>query len=142
MSGEKAGKLFLLKVEDTPAGSGTYTTVGGLRSTSMTRGAEAIDATNHGSNQNKELLNNAGIKSMSISGSGIATTSETLQDIEDAFENQELTRFQIIDNETGGRKYTALFKITSFERAGDYNNEQTYSISLESSGAVTTEVVA
>lgn len=131
----KGGKDFLLKVEDAPAGSGTYTTLGGLRSTSFTKSAEAIDATNHGSNQNSEILNNAGIKKMSISGSGIFTSDASLGQIEDAHDNQTLTRFQVIDVDSG-RTYIGLFKITSFERSGDYNNEQAYSISLESSGSV------
>lgn len=133
--GAKGGKDYLLKVEDTP-GSGTFTTIGGLRSTSATRNAEAIDATNHGSNQNKELLNGAGIRSMSVSGSGIFTDDANLEAIEDAHEAQLLTRFQVIDTDNG-KSYTALFKIVSFERSGDYNNEQAYSISLESSGAIT-----
>lgn len=131
----KGGKDFLLKVEDTH-GSGTYTTVAGLRSTSFTKNAEAIDATNHGSNQNKEILDGAGIKSVSISGSGIFDTGATLDRVEDAHDAQTLTRFQVVDADAG-KTYTALFKITSFERSGDYNNEQAYSIALESSGAVT-----
>jgi len=134
MSG-KGGKDFLLKVEDT-AGSGTYTTLGGLRSKGFTRSAEAIDATEHGSNQAKELLNNAGIKSMSISGSGIYQNAVTLTRVEDAFETQTLTSFRIVDDDAG-RIYTALWKIVSIERGGEYNAEQTYSISLESSGVVT-----
>lgn len=137
----KGGKLWLLKVEDSPAGSGTYTTVGGLRETSLSMSAEAIDATNHGSNQNKEILDTAGIKSMALSGSGIFTDAQNLEDIEDNYHSQTLTRFQCIDNETGGRTYTGLYKITSFERTGGYNNEQTYSLSLESSGSITTGTV-
>lgn len=132
----KGGKDFLLKVEDS-AGAGTYTTLGGLRSTSVTRNAEAIDSTNHGSNQNREILDGAGIRSLSISGSGIFTTDANLAVIEDAHEAQTLTRFQVIDVDSG-RTYTALFKIVTFERSGDYNNEQAYSISLESSGSITT----
>ena len=131
----KGGKDFLLKVEDS-AGAGTYTTLGGLRSTSVTRNAEAIDATNHVSNQNREILDGAGIRSMSISGSGIFTTDANLGLVEDAHETQALTRFQVIDVDAG-RTYTALFKIVTFERSGDYNNEQAYSISLESSGSIT-----
>lgn len=131
-----AGKDLLLKVEDTH-GAGTYTTVGGLRSKNFSWSAEAIDATNHGSNQNKELLDGAGIMAMSISGSGIFTDSATLTRIITAFQSQTLTRFQIVDATSGGQTYTALFKITSLERAAEYNAEQTWSISLESSGSVT-----
>lgn len=129
----KGGKDFLLKVETT---TDVFQTVGGLRATSFTKNAEAIDATNHGSNQNREILNFAGIKSMSISGSGIFTDDANLATIEDAHDSQELKRFQVVDADDG-RTYTAYFKITTFERSGDYNNEQSYSISLESSGAVT-----
>jgi predicted secreted protein len=33
--------------------------------------------------------------------------------------------------------FSGSFKIATLERAGDFNNEQTWSMSLESSGAVT-----
>lgn len=131
---EKGGKDFLLKVD---TGGSTFVTVGGLRSTTMTMNAEAIDVTNHGSNQNRLLLDGAGIYSMSVSGSGVHDgDGATLNLIDDNCQSQTLTPFQVVDDDSG-RTYEASFKITSFERAGDYNNEQTYSISLESSGAVT-----
>lgn len=132
----KGGKDLLLKLEDS-AGAGTYTTIGGLRSKNFSWSADGIDVTNHGSNQNKELLDGAGIKSMSISGEGVFTDDANLATLEAAFIAQALTRFQIIDTSSGGKSYTGLFKITSLERAGEYNGEQTWSISLESSGSIT-----
>lgn len=134
MSG-KGGKDWLLKREDT-AGSGTFTTIGGLRETNMTFNAEAIDSTDQGSSQNRTLLSGAGIKSMSVSGSGIFTNSATLSLMEDDFISQVLVNFRLVDADSG-RSYTGAFKITSFERGGAYNAEQTYSVSLESSGAIT-----
>ena len=131
-----AGKNFLLKVEDS-AGAGTYTTLGGLQTTTLTMAAEAIDSTTHGSNQNKEVLDGAGIKSMSISGSGLYESGATLTNVETAALDQTLTRFQVIDSSSGGRTYTGLFKITSVERGGGYNDAQAFSISLESSGSIT-----
>jgi TP901-1 family phage major tail protein len=135
MAGEKGGKDWLLYVESTH-GSGTYTLLGGLRSTGFTRNAEEIDVTNQGSNQERELLDGAGIKTREISGSGVFTNSTTLTYVEDRHESQALTRFRVADVDSG-RQYTSLFKITSVERTGDYNNEQGYSISLSSSGALT-----
>jgi predicted secreted protein len=36
-----------------------------------------------------------------------------------------------------GSNYSGNFKITSFEKSGDYNTEATYSLTIESSGQVT-----
>jgi len=134
MAGEKGGKDFLLKVD---TGGATFVTVGGLRSTGFTQASEMIDVTNHGSNQERTLLAGAGIKSRSISGSGIHNgDGATLNLIDDLADSQALNDFQVVDADSG-RTYQASFKVTSFERTGDYNNEQGYSISLESSGPLT-----
>lgn len=133
MSGEKGGKNLLLKIDN---GAGTYTTLGGLRSKSMTLNAEAIDVTNHGSNEWKELLDGAGVKSMSISGSGVFNTSTTLSQAITDWAAQTLRNFQIVDADSG-LTFQGAFKITSMERAGEYNGEQTWSMSMESSGTIT-----
>lgn len=134
MAGEKGGKDFLLKIE-TAASPGTYTVLGGLRSKSMTINNDAIDSTNHGSNQWKEILDGAGIRSMSLSGSGIFNTSTTLSQALADMLAGTLRNFQIVDD-AGGDTFTGLFKITSLERAGEYNGEQTWSLSMESSGEI------
>lgn len=131
------GKNLLLKVEN-PAGSATFGTLGGLRTKSYTWNNEPIDVTNHGSNENRELLDSAGVKSMSVSGAGVHTgDAATLDVVEDACRAGTLIKFQIVDVSAGGRTYTAFFKVTSFERSAEYNAEQTYTVSLESSGEIT-----
>ena len=132
MSGEKGGKDLLLKVETSV---GVYTTIGGLRSKSYSFGADGIDVTNHGSNQSREFLDGAGIKSMSLSGSGVFKEDTALAKVEANHLTQTLTNFRIVDST--GNTYTALFKITSLERSGEYNGEQVWTIALESSGAIT-----
>jgi TP901-1 family phage major tail protein len=129
------GKDFLLKAGDGEV-SEAFTIIGGLRSTSMAINAEAIDVTNQGSSQWKELLDGAGIKSVSISGSGVFDQGAVIDQLRDDLLNQTLRNFQITEHSSGDY-FQGAFKITSFERAGDYNNEQTWSISLESSGPVT-----
>jgi len=133
MSG-KGGKDLLLQFE-TVKDSGTYETLGGLRSKSGSLSSESIDVTNHGSNEWREILDGAGIRSLDVSGSGVYTNSATLTAVEAAFFANEMRRFRIHDV-SQSVTYTAIFKITSVERTGDYNNEQTYSLSLESSGPV------
>ena len=82
----------------------------------------------------RELLSGAGVRSVSVAGSGIFTGSaaETrlkgnalagmLDDYELSFESGERMR---------GR-----FLVTRLDYAGDFNGERTYTLSLESSGEV------
>jgi TP901-1 family phage major tail protein len=133
----QAGKNFLLKVE-TPAGAGTYSTIGGLRTKSLTWNNAAIEVTNHGSNESRELLDGAGVHSMNVAGGGVHTgDAATLNKIEDAVRTGTMLNFQLVDASAGGRTYTGLFKVTSFVRSGEYSGEQTYTLALESSGAIT-----
>lgn len=129
-----AGKDLLLEVETSPS---NYVLVGGLRTKAFTFNGEAIEKTNHGSDQWKELIDGAGIRSMSLSGGGVALNDSTIILIEDNAFSQTLTNFRITDTSANGRVYTACCKIVSVERSSEYNAEQTYSISLESSGEVT-----
>jgi len=135
MAGEKAGIKLLIQIETAP---GVFTLLGGLRSKSLSFNSESVDVTNHSSDEWSTRLDNSGIRAMSLSGSGVHNGDvETLGLAEDNAIANKLTRFRILDTDNNGRSYTAYFKIASFERAGEYNAEQTYSISLESSGEVT-----
>ena len=136
MSGGDArgGKDLLLEVETAPS---VYTLLGGLRTKSFTINSEAIETTNHGSGEYKEMLDGSGIRSMSLSGGGVSVDDATLVLVEDNCIANTLTNFRITDQSTNGRTYTVCCKIASVERAGEYNAEQTYSISLESSGVIT-----
>jgi TP901-1 family phage major tail protein len=132
---QHAGKDFLLKVD---VGSGTFTTIAGLRTSQMSLEREAVDVTTHGSNQWSEKLAAAGIKSMKLSASGVYDSGDTTLDIlEDALMAGTLLSCKLVDATASAKSYTASFFVTGFERGGEYNAEQTFSISLESSGAVT-----
>lgn len=114
---------------------GTPTTIGGLRSSSLTINEETVDVTNKDSGGNRVLLPDGGILSMSISGSGVFTDSAA----EGSFRSDAVgaTTFQTFDfviPDLG--TYAGEFQVTSLEYAGEYNGEVTYSLSLESSGAI------
>lgn len=135
----KAGNLCLLQVETT-AGAGTYTTIPGLRTKEFTRNAELIDGTSHGSNQVREIIDVAGIQSLSVSAGGVVDTTETiLHRIEDAFNTQTLTLFRFLEENggSGARTYTFSAKITSFGRSAEYNGAVEYTLAIESSGSIT-----
>ena len=132
MSAEK-GRAFLLKVwngGEPPA----YATVAGMRTTQLSVNGDAVNVTSKDSGGWRELLSGAGVRSVSVAGSGIFTGSAAearlktnalaglIDDYELSFESGERMR---------GR-----FLITRLDYAGDDNGERTYALNLESSGAV------
>ena len=132
------GSALLLKIGATASGSAasdTYTTIGGLRSTSISLNQETIDVTTKDSANARELLADAGVESVSISGSGVFTDVASEQTLQAAFGGANIPNFEIVLPDLG--TYQGKFQITTLEYAGEYNGEMTYSITLESSGAVT-----
>jgi TP901-1 family phage major tail protein len=127
--------------------SGTKTTIGGLRSSSITLNEESVDITNKDSLGTRTLLAGAGVNSISVSGSGVFTDSAAEVAVRTAFAAQQNTSdgssaqtaafesFQFIIPHLG--TYTGNFQITSLEYAGEYNGEATYSMSFESAGYIT-----
>ena len=127
--------------------SGTQTTVGGLRSTSITMNDEAVDVTNKDSLGTRTLLAGAGVNSISISGSGVFTDSACEVAVRAAYQLQQNTTdgsssqtpafetFQFLIPNLG--TYTGSFMIASIEYSGEFNGEVTYSMSFESAGYIT-----
>jgi TP901-1 family phage major tail protein len=131
----KGGKNLLLKIESS-ASSGTYNTMGGLRTKTMSINNGAIDVTNHGSNEWKEILDGAGIRDFQISGAGVFTSDASLDQMITDCMAGTLRNFQIVDGDSG-KTYSGKFKITKVDRGGEYNGEMTWQISLQSSGEIT-----
>lgn len=131
MAAQKGASL-LLKV-----GSGSpesFTTIGGLRSTSITLNDEAVDVTNKDSSGVRELLADGGIHSISISGSGVFTDAASETTLRGLMNASTFSNFQVIIPDFG--TYTGAFMVASLEYAGEYNGEVTYSVTLESSGSI------
>ena len=125
------GKSLLLKKDI----SGTMTTIGGLRSTSMTLNDEMIDITNKDSGSQRTLLPSGGILSMTISGSGVFTDTAAEQNLRANYGTSTFGTYNVIVPDLG--TYAGTFQITSLEFSGEFNGEVTYSVTLESSGSVT-----
>jgi len=132
------GSALLVKVGD-GASPEVFTTVAGLRDTSISINAETIDVTNKDSSRVRTLLADAGIKSFSISGSGVFTDSASEQTILTNFSASTFSNYQFLvpDYNT----FSGKFQVVSIEYAGSYNGEVTYSMSFESAGAVTIATV-
>lgn len=125
------GKDLLIKLDMTD--SGVFETIAGLRATRLSFNAESVDVTSLESTGGwRELLGGAGVKSASISGSGVfkdATTDERARQI---FFDNEVPNFQVIVPDFG--VVEGPFMITSIEYAGAHNGEATYELSMASAG--------
>lgn len=130
----KGGKEMLLKIGN-GAGTEVFTAVGGIRSKSMTLNAEAIDITSQDSDEWRTLLDGAGVKSVSLSGSGVFVDDTVIDQIRTDMVANTMRNCQLIEDASGA-KWQGKFKFTSFERSGEYNGEQQWSISMESSGEI------
>jgi len=132
------GSALLIKVGNA-ASPEVFTTVAGLRDTSISLNAETVDITNKDSSRVRTLLANSGIKSFSISGSGVFFDSASEQTILTNFNAATFSNYQIIIPDFN--TFTGSFQITSMEYSGSYNGEVSYSMSFESAGAVTIATV-
>ena len=130
MAAQRGGAL-LLKVDV----SGTMTTVGGLRSTTITINDEAVDITNKDSGGSRALLPQGGIQSMTVAGSGVFTDTTSEQLLRSSLGASSFLSYNVVVPDLG--TYAGTFMIASLEYAGEFNGEVTYSITLESSGGIT-----
>ena len=133
------GSNFLLKENST----GTPATVGGMRSTSMSINGEMVDITTKDSNafvssgndKARDILQGGGIRSMSISASGVFTDSSTENLVRGFAFDGAIQNYDLMFGD--GSKVAGAFLITSYERAGEYNGEETFSVTLESHNTIT-----
>ncbi len=128
------GKDLLIKLD--LDGAGFFDTIAGLRATRISFNAEAVDVTSLESQGGwRELLAGAGVKSASISGSGVFRDAATDERARQIFFAAEMPPFQVIIPSFGiveGR-----FQITSIEYAGSHNGEATYELTMASAGVLT-----
>ena len=132
--GAQNGKDLLIKLDQT--GAGQFETIAGLRATRISFNAESVDVTSLESQGGwRELLAGAGVKSASISGSGIFKDEDTDERARQIFFDGETPNFQVIIPSFG--TVEGAFQVTSVEYAGSHNGEATYELSMASAGALT-----
>ncbi|MEZ5771620.1 TP901-1 family phage major tail protein [Defluviimonas denitrificans] len=131
--GAQNGKDLLVKLDLT--GGGQFTTIAGLRATRISFNAETVDVTSLESQGGwRELLGGAGVRSASVSGSGVFVDSATDDRARQIFFSGTVEAFQVIIPDFG--IVEGPFQITAIEYAGSYNGEATYELSLASAGAL------
>jgi len=133
MSAQK-GKDLLIKI-----GDGTdpevFTTIAGLRATTLAFNAKPIDVTNADSaEQWREILSGGGVKSATLSGSGVFKDAASDAALRTAFFNQTCPNFEVVIPSFG--TVTGPFKLTALSYDGPYDGELKLSLSLASAGAL------
>jgi TP901-1 family phage major tail protein len=128
------GKDLLVKIGD-GADPEVFTTAAGLRATTLAFNAQTIDVTNSDSVDEWRELLASGVKSATVSGSGVFKDAASDTAIRNAFFNQSLANWQVVVPSFG--TVTGPFKITSLQYDGPYDGEVKISMSLASAGALT-----
>lgn len=109
--------------------------VAGARNDSLTFNSEVIDITDKDDSGVRMYLDDVALKSMSMSCTGVATVATFATLAQAAGASTALHDFQI---EFGSfATYSGQFFITSFEVTGEQADTMTFTMSLESSGAIT-----
>ncbi|WP_207099813.1 phage major tail protein, TP901-1 family [Paracoccus shandongensis] len=128
------GRDLLIKMDMT--GDGAFETIAGLRASRLSFNAETVDVTSLESEGGwRELLGGAGVRSASISGSGVFRDANTDGRARQIFFDAEVPRFQVVIPDFG--TVQGPFQITALEYAGSYNGEATYEVTMASAGALT-----
>jgi len=129
--GAQRGKDLLLKVDE--AGSGTFETVAGLRTRTLSFNSELVDVTHaESAGEWRELLGGAGVKSARVSGSGVFKDAASDETVRRAFFSGALLTWQMAIPDFG--IVTGPFHISSFELTGRHDGEVTFELSLDSAG--------
>jgi TP901-1 family phage major tail protein len=133
---KQLGRALLVKIDD---GAGTLSNLCGLNSKSLTLNNSSIDVTTPDCTTPEGALYTetlAGLKNVSVSGDGFfedSTAEARMNTV--AMANDNSTNFNVVVPDFG--TYAGAFRIASVEFGGETEGGVTYSLSLESTGAVT-----
>jgi TP901-1 family phage major tail protein len=128
------GKDLLVKLD--LSGSGQFETIAGLRASRISFNAETVDVTSLESQGGwRELLAGAGVRSASISGSGVFKDAATDERARQIFFDAEVPNFQVIIPDFG--IVQGPFMISSLEYSGSHNGEANYELTMASAGVLT-----
>jgi TP901-1 family phage major tail protein len=127
------GKDLLLKVDD---GSGSFVTVGGLRTQRLALNADAVDVTHQESaGRWRELLAGAGVRRASIAGTGIFKDASSDALVRQLFFDGQIRSWQVVVPAFG--IIEGVFQISSLDYRGEHAGEVTFELALESAGELT-----
>ncbi len=127
------GRDLLIKLD--VDGAGDFQTIAGLRASRISFNAETVDVTSLDSAGGwRELLAGAGVRSATLSGSGVFRDAVTDARAREVFFAGQIPNFEVVIPDFG--VVEGPFQITSLEYAGDHNGEARYEMAMASAGAL------
>ncbi len=134
MSGQK-GRDILLKISDggTPE---NFITLAGIRSNDIELNSKTVDSTSAESVDGwRELIVGAGVKSARVRGRGVFKDAQSDRRMREVFFLGDPAQWQLVIPGLG--TLNSSMQITELQWGGEFDGEATFSIELQSAGAVT-----
>ncbi len=126
------GKLVLLKADTAGGSPQSYATIAGLRTTTWTINGEDVDVTTKDDNGWQQRLSGAGVRSISISANGIFQDSTVEETVRQWAFDQTINWFYLTFENGDSLEFQA--QISNYQRTGDHDGAENYSLSLDSHG--------
>lgn len=127
------GRDLLIKIGDGGSPE-NFTSVAGLKATSLAFNAQTVDVTNADSVDMWRELLDGGIKSAGLSGSGVFKDATSDTALRQTFFDGTTVNYQIVIPAFG--TVQGPFRITQLQYDGPYDGEVKLSLSLASAGAL------
>ena len=132
----QTGKALLLKVGDGGTPTEVFSAVAGLKAKQIQMNAQTVDVTNADTSGGwRELLSAAGVRQVSITGNGIFKDDASDERVRAIFFAETLANWQIVIPNFGTLQ--GPFQVAALEYAGSYDGAVTFSLTLQSAGAIT-----
>ncbi|MBO6757721.1 MAG: phage major tail protein, TP901-1 family [Roseibium sp.] len=132
--GAQRGRDLLLKLDT--AGTGVFTTVAGLRARRISLNAASVDVTTpESAGRWRELLEGAGTRAASLSGSGLFKDAASDAEVRSTFFDGAIRPWQVVIPDFG--TVEGPFQVTALEYAGRHDGEVSFELALESAGELT-----
>ena len=128
----KGRNLILQMVE-----GGGWNTVMGLQNVTIAISNTVVDVTSTQSGGWRQILDDCGNQTITITGTGIFKGDSAQLAMERAAFSHALSSFRAVFFDadwSGGHDISGLFMVSKLEYAGAYNGADTYNVTLESSG--------
>ncbi|MEO0982693.1 MAG: phage major tail protein, TP901-1 family [Pseudomonadota bacterium] len=139
MAGQK-GRDVLLRISDggSPA---AYETVAGIRTKSIELASAVVDGTSADSPEAwRELIAGAGTKTARVRGAGVFKDAASDARMRAVFFAGEAAEWRLVVPDFG--TLAGPFQITDLAWGGDHDGEATFSLTLQSAGALSFEAVS
>lgn len=135
MSGTTAYKGRSATMQISANGGSTFTTIGGVRTTSLKINNNPVDITNVSSGGFREVLADGGTQQFDIDVDGILVDDTAWEALEAVVDDRTLVWFKLSFGNAG--VVTSKFAASAFSIGAPHDGAQTFTCSLMSSGTVT-----